>query len=481
LHAGSGSADDVAAVLLLVQASLAVLSSLSVLVLALGGFPVPLTALGLVGLLALLHPVLLVLLSYGVARQRRWAKRVTRWFEGLTILGLLLNLGLNVFPEVQSESGLLVLLTNVVLPAAIIVLLKADGGLRMQSLAGGVAASLILVSAAIHLALASAHADERPELGLLMVLDALALGVTGTMLHLAPYWPHARVLRGGRRFGPPLLTANILVYLVYVGSGREHVEQVALGVKLLELVALGLLVMPTRADRPRLAWMAFSAKLLVLGSVTGGVAWVAAHGHHDIPVAGAAAHQIDPVPGGSTRVRLISPVTQEQMAAATRLVEETRAGAARYADLAVAHAAGYTGGVTGPASHLENERFKRAGGILDPTRPAQLVYAATADGPLLLGVVYVMPTPRQIGPEVGGALTQWHTHSVCLTVAPPFVAGLVTPFGTCSLAAISFVTPEMLHVWVVDNPKGPFAEDFDAAALEALLRTGRARTSAIDG
>src|SRR6267378_1630661 len=95
LQAGTGSAADVAAVLLLVQASLAVLSSLSVLVLGLGGFPVPLTALGLVGLLAMLHPVLLVLLAYGVARDWRWANRVTLWFEGLTILGLVLNLALN--------------------------------------------------------------------------------------------------------------------------------------------------------------------------------------------------------------------------------------------------------------------------------------------------------------------------------------------------------------------------------------------------
>jgi hypothetical protein len=164
-------------------------------------------------------------------------------------------------------------------------------------------------------------------------------------------------------------------------------------------------------------------------------------------------------------------LTQEQTAAAARLVDETRDGAARYADLSVAHAAGYKGGVTGPASHLENERFKRTAAALDPTRPAQLVYAATPDGPLLLGVVYVMPKPRQIGPEVGGALTQWHTHSLCLTAAPPFVAGLVTPFGTCSLAAISFVTPEMLHVWVVENPKGQFADDFGADALKALLRT----------
>jgi hypothetical protein len=307
-----------------------------------------------------------------------------------------------------------------------------------------------------------------------MVLDALALGLSGTLLLMAPRWPHSRILRGGRRFAAPLLTANLLVYLVYVGSRREHVEQVALAVKLVELVALGLLIMPTtRAHRPRLAWMAFSAKLLVLGSVTGGVAWVAALGHHDIPAAGEATHQIDPVPGGSTRARLISPVTQEQTAAAARLVQETRAGAARYADLAVAYAAGYTGAVTGPASHLENEHFKRAGGVLDPTRPAQLVYAAAPAGPLLLGVVYVMPMPRQIGPEVGGALTQWHTHSVCLTAAPPFVAGLVTPFGTCSLAALTFVTPEMLHVWVVENPKGQFADDFDPAARQARVRTPR--------
>jgi len=39
----------------------------------------------------------------------------------------------------------------------------------------------------------------------------------------------------------------------------------------------------------------------------------------------------------------------------------------------------------------------------------------------------------------------------------------VTPFGNCPALSINVTTPEMMHVWVVENPQGPFAEGLDAA------------------
>ena len=66
------------------------------------------------------------------------------------------------------------------------------------------------------------------------------------------------------------------------------------------------------------------------------------------------------------------------------------------------------------------------------------------------------------GPAAGGPLTNWHAHNVCVIVTPPGF-GLVSPFGGCPLGAVAVTIPEMMHVWVVDNPGGPFAENLHDA------------------
>ncbi len=474
----AGRAAEVACVLLLVQASLALLSSSILFILGAAGIPVPLTQLGAIGMLVVAHPIFLVVLAWGVARGRRWARRAALIFESLVIAGALFNLALNAVPGVQTETAPLAIGTNLLLPAAIVALLKSGGAERQWRLAplGVMAAALLFVSAGAHLALAPGHGGEAGELGLLFLLDAGLLAAAGAGVALAHRQPRATGPRRWRRLAIALLVGNVLAYVLYVGSGREHVEQVALAVKLLEIIALGLLLLPSDEPdrpplrRPRRAWLAPVGAVLLLGTTTGLVAWGKSLKHHDVPGPGEPPHVVEPVPGAGVSRKLVFPVTPAEEAAAARLVEETRASAARYADLAVALEAGYAGEVNRSDSHLKNEAFKADDAIMDPTRPEQLVYAATANGPVLLGVVYVMPAPRRPGPEIGGALTRWHTHSICVTFLPPFVAGLVTPFGTCPFGAINFVTPEMIHVWLVDNPAGQFADQLDAVALKALLQ-----------
>jgi hypothetical protein len=470
---GGMRAHDLACVLLLLQASMALVSSSIVLSLAATGFPVPPGKLGAVGLLALIHPTFLVVVAIGVARAWRWARRAAIVFESVTIAGTLLNLVLNVLPRVQTESGPLVLLVNLLLPALIVALLKSRRRPWRLPSAWAVAATLIGTSAAIHAALASSHATEVPELGPLFRLDALLLTAAVVGAILAHRWPRVSILRRWRPLAVGLLVANILAYVAYIGSGREHVEQAALAVKLAELVALGLLLLPTSGDgeptarRPRRPMVVMVGTMLLLGLLTGLAAWGAGFRPHHIPAAGEAAHEIEPVPGHNVRRKVIGPVTPENEAATTRLVEETRAGAARYANLQAAYEAGYVGAVNGPNSHLENKAFKNDDAVLDPTRPEQLVYAATPEGPLLLGVVYVMPTPERIGPEIGGSLTPWHTHTLCITILPPFIAGLMTPFGTCPFGAANLVMPEMMHVWIVENPTGQVGDRLDPVVLRA--------------
>jgi hypothetical protein len=79
-------------------------------------------------------------------------------------------------------------------------------------------------------------------------------------------------------------------------------------------------------------------------------------------------------------------------AAATRLVDETRRGIARYQDPAVAIADSYRPStpLNQPTVHY-GKQGKNAAVGLDPAHPAALVYATTRHGPLLLGAMYEMP------------------------------------------------------------------------------------------
>ena len=97
--------------------------------------------------------------------------------------------------------------------------------------------------------------------------------------------------------------------------------------------------------------------------------------------------------------------------------------------------------------------------MLDPEHPETLVYANTPSGPVLLGAMYEMPKIGESGPDFGGAVTRWHVHTaVCFSPVPPFLVGLVSPFGTCPSGSLNLVTPAMMHVWTVDVPGGPYSD-----------------------
>jgi hypothetical protein len=162
-------------------------------------------------------------------------------------------------------------------------------------------------------------------------------------------------------------------------------------------------------------------------------------------------------------------VTAAELAAAARLVAETRAAAARFEDIEAARAAGYYQ-VAPPRNglaHYLNAGYTRDGRILDPERPESLIYLRLTDGSWkLVGVMYRMPSPDQPGPRVGGALTAWHAHDNLCTANGRVVATTTT--GSCTTGTWS-KTPEMLHVWLVDNPNGVFSDDMEPAALGELV------------
>jgi hypothetical protein len=164
-------------------------------------------------------------------------------------------------------------------------------------------------------------------------------------------------------------------------------------------------------------------------------------------------------------------VTTAELEAAARLVADTRAGAVRFADEAAARATGYYQ-VAPPRNglaHYLNAGYTRDGRILDPERPESLIYLRMTDGSwTLVGVMYRMPSPDQPGPRVGGPLTAWHAHDNLCTANGRVVATTTT--GTCTRGTWSR-TPEMLHVWLVNNPNGVFSDDMEPAALGDLVQT----------
>jgi hypothetical protein len=119
-------------------------------------------------------------------------------------------------------------------------------------------------------------------------------------------------------------------------------------------------------------------------------------------------------------------------------------------------------------------RAEKDADVLRPDKPEGLVYVDTTNGPPLVGALYVMPRVGLAG-RSGGSITHWHTHNVCISVAPLGLAGLATPLGACPPGSLNVATPEMLHVWTVDVPGGPFADELDKEFVARLTKRSAGR------
>jgi len=175
-----------------------------------------------------------------------------------------------------------------------------------------------------------------------------------------------------------------------------------------------------------------------------------------------------------------APATAAQVIAAGQLIRETGASLARYADVRAAFAAGYTYVLrTNGEEHLLYDGNNPAFAGLNPQHPSSLVYAINVPhhAPILLGAMYI-ENDRVSGPQVGGSLTRWHSHLVVCDNNKPTVAGFgVQLRGTCNPATWhDSYTGQMLHVWVVPYPGGPFSDDLSRAATDAAVRAVLARS-----
>ena len=146
------------------------------------------------------------------------------------------------------------------------------------------------------------------------------------------------------------------------------------------------------------------------------------------------------------------------LARENELVASTKAAIAQYSDVTVAEASGYRwiGDDGGQYRHYVRGAYLLDDGELDPDRIESLVYRVGADGSeeLVSGMYILDPgTTLAEAPDVG--LAPWHVHTnLCFDGGG--IAG-TDDDGACPEGSVNVRTPPMLHVWVVDNPDGPFA------------------------
>jgi hypothetical protein len=339
------------------------------------------------------------------------------------------------------------------LPLALIAIRLRPGRRRVPGTVLG-ASVLIAMAGAIHLALIGTHRSE-PLTQLLFLMN----GTGYIALSFAFTW------RWWRLASASLLIATLLGYLVWIAIGLDSPDQVALATKVLELTALGLVLVPVRGERPAhrtWRWASLGVAVPLLTLIATSTIWIVdlarpdpRHSH-----AGALLQATNDV------------ATPEQVAAAAQLYSDTKTAILPYEDWHKALAGGYRPGQNlGGSSHWMNQRYVDAGYVMDPHRPQGLVYADTTHGPVLIGAMFQMKHIGQFGPDPGGPLTAWHQHeNIC--VSPIFFEfSLMTPFATCPLGAIDISVSPMLHVWIVDNPKGgQFAVDIDPEVLKSIDR-----------
>jgi hypothetical protein len=235
-------------------------------------------------------------------------------------------------------------------------------------------------------------------------------------------------------------------------------------------IRLGLSPDPRRSRRARgllLVSMAYITTLSAVALNRSAIAESAAAHEHG----GGHVHEAADDHGASPPAHATGPCqpTSAQLAAATKLITDTRRGVARFAVLRDALGAGYAPNHPLPSAikHYFNPAYVTDGRVLDPARPEGLLYANTTRGPVVVAAVYLMNRAGEPGRAIGGCLTAWHTHNNLCSSDPGrgLVTGVRSPGGRCPPGQVPWAAPRMLHTWVIDIPGGPFATHVQTAAI----------------
>lgn len=319
------------------------------------------------------------------------------------------------------------------------------------------AGALTVAAGLVHAGAAGAHAEHASVVLLFAMTAAVQVGAGGLLLGR----PSGRALLGAaglnlaaaaswavsRAAGLPLIAEL---------AGREPVGVQDVTATALEVVAAALALVAVRATAPsRAAWSPVLLVALVPAMV--GMATPATHtqgavDHHALAAAA------DPVFSGADT----SSATPAQLDAAKRLIETTRAAAARFADQAALVAAGYRSigdGLLTPFDHFIRPDYMNDGRELDPDRIESIVMERTETGWRVASAMYILETGKTMAdaPDIAGGLTTWHDHqNLCWDPAGTRLAGILVN-GRCFPGGTLRATPPMLHVWLQDHPCGPFS------------------------
>jgi len=153
--------------------------------------------------------------------------------------------------------------------------------------------------------------------------------------------------------------------------------------------------------------------------------------------------------------------TAEQQRHADELVRKCRESAERHGwfDFEQATKDGFKL-MYGDLTHHVNEAYVLDDKILDPDRPEFVMFYDTPFGKRLAAFMFLARTPTERGPQIGGPLTVWHSHvwpkPKCL-LGKVLLVGEPDQNGRCARGESGHRSPEMLHVWFIDHPHGPFA------------------------
>src|SRR5216684_713079 len=219
------------------------------------------------------------------------------------------------------------------------------------------ASVLMAMAGAIHLALISTHRTEPLTAWLF-----LANGTSYIALSFAFTWRWWRLASGS------LLIATLIGYLIWIAIGLDSPDQVALATKLLELTALGLVLVPVRGERPAhrtWRWASLGIAVPLLTLVATSTIWIVDLARPDLQHSHA----------GAVLQATNDVATPEQVAAAAQLYADTTSAILSYEDWHKAWAAGYRpgGNGLGGSTHGMNQRYVDAGYVMDRTRPQGLV------------------------------------------------------------------------------------------------------------
>lgn len=113
----------------------------------------------------------------------------------------------------------------------------------------------------------------------------------------------------------------------------------------------------------------------------------------------------------------------------------------------------------GDKRHYYKREYIFDDAILDCDRPEFLMYYDTPQGKALAGLMFYVARPLDRGPQIGGPLTIWHYHvwaPVQCLIDDLLLIDQADENGHCPEGRPGQSSPEMLHVWLMDRPKGPF-------------------------